>query len=728
MALVRGKNAGSGAGGGLDFGSTLSGAMAESDQVAMLRSGADLTATMVQVRDFTDLHSGFRHPADMTAASINTVLAAIRDEGLAGTPGCGGIAFTLPGVYEYQNVFGCSIPAVGGDYSVRIPRLHIYIAPGVELKMHPSTFDLNSLFHIDGVDEFVLENHGILKGQVTSDRDSSPDFNGKDIIRVYMPKHVHCFGGGYLTRCNGAGVRIMEKATVSGFTAGVARVKQAKMEMKYIDVAQPWTTNNNDSNVASVETFIAIGEYYEDCGGGPKYTARNNDANGVSGQKRLFMRGCVNKNPRFNALSIQDSDFCDVELHVITGSDNTGYAIENVINNANTTDANSGNFHRMQVTLDNRAGAATMGGIKFHTDNDLANAAKKPTPGVVIDLKTWALKGQPLDLAGELVGARIKSYNYAYAGVTGVTWDILARNATQHNCHMEFGGDYTGDNGVGSPGGAGNLAGTDHNPTLVAFTRDSNSTGAFKGLTLDFSGVETANWLRLFSIGGGVADFIDYLHIKGDDVDVENYGGFGFWGGTGELTNVELGPCNGWRNRLSGGSGHVINSARGGYIHDCRNISADTNHLSVGSNSRGVEIDHDTCSVYDITSGDEVAPTDSQGPVMASATRSGAAVTVSLTTAQGADGSTAFTNPTNARRMIQAFLDGVEVAISSIGTVTHNSFVVNLAADPGAPVEILVHEKRRFSGYNGNGFGTSADRMRDNNKVALKSSAVTSST
>ncbi len=728
MALVRGKNAGSGGSGGLDFASTLSGAMAESDQIAMIRAGADLTATMVQVRNFTDLHSGFRHPVDMTAASINTVLAAIRDEGLAGTPGCGGIAFTLPGTYEYQNVFGCSIPAVGGDYSVRIPRLHIYIAPGVTLAMHPTTHDLNSIFHIDGVDEFVLENHGILKGQVTSDRDGSPDFNGKDIIRVYMPKHVHCYGGGYLTRCNGAGVRIMEKSTVSGFTAGVARVKQAKMEMKYIDVAQPWTTNNSDSNVASVETFIAIGEYYEDCGGGPKYTARNNDANGVSGQKRLFMRGCVNKNPRFNALSIQDSDFCDVELHVITGSDNTGYAIENVINNANTTDANSGNFHRMQVTLDNRAGAATMGGIKFHTDNDLANGAKKPTPGVVIDLKTWALKGQPLDLAGELVGARIKSYNYAYAGVTGVTWDMLSRNATLHDCHMEFGGDYTGDNGVGSPGGAGNLAGTDHNPTLVAFTRDSNSTAAFKGLTLDFSGVKTTNWLRLFSIGGSVADFIDYLHIKGDNVDVENYGGFGFWGGTGELTNVELGPCNGWRNRLSGGSGHVINSVRGGYIHDCRNISADTNHFGVGSNSRGVEIDYDTCSVYDITSGDEVAPTDSQGPIMASATRSGAAVTVSLTTAQGADGSTAFTNPTNARRLFQAFLDGVEVAISSIGTVTHNSFVVNLAADPGAPVEILVHEKRRFSAYNGNGFGTSADRMRDNNKVALKSSAVTSST
>lgn len=172
--------------------------------------------------------------------------------------------------------------------------------------------------------------------------------------------------------------------------------------------------------------------------------------------------------------------------------------------------------------------------------------------------------------------------------------------------------------------------------------------------------------------------------------------------------------------RTTGGAGLILNTIRRGFITDSILGCASTTPITINSTCAGIEI---TDSVKNVnltggnvawaTGGDGRGVTNSQGFVMASASRSGVNVDVTLT--HGAGG-TDFTVPTNARRAFEFIRnsDGVKFAISSVSRQSATVCRFVLASDPGSAGTLVCYDRQIFNFLNGAAFSNTADRLTDN--------------
>ncbi len=194
--------------------------------------------------------------------------------------------------------------------------------------------------------------------------------------------------------------------------------------------------------------------------------------------------------------------------------------------------------------------------------------------------------------------------------------------------------------------------------------------------------------------------------IKGD-VEGEFSSGLIYYG---EAEAMEGFYAKDFRYKGSVSAGLYLRGVLGGEVDGCT-IDSPQDALTVDSTCAGVVIGENR--LYH--SGVPVAPTDSQGPFMASASRTTVTVDVTITHGKGTD----YTMPTNARRMFRYFTAaGAEIAISSMSKQSSTLLRFVLASDPGGAGTLVALDKRAYNILNGAAFGDTADRPYDNSGVA----------
>lgn len=170
--------------------------------------------------------------------------------------------------------------------------------------------------------------------------------------------------------------------------------------------------------------------------------------------------------------------------------------------------------------------------------------------------------------------------------------------------------------------------------------------------------------------------------------------------------------------RTTGSAGLILNTIRRGLITGSILGCASTTPVTINSTCAGVRVTSanemlNLTSGVNHANGGDRGVTDSQGFVMASASRTG--VNVDVTVTHGAGGSD-FTVPTNARRAFEFIRnsDGAKFAISSVSRQSATVCRFVLASDPGSAGILVCYDERFFNFLNGAAFSSPADRLTDN--------------